>query len=72
MKSIPFIPLITRTEVAAQSVCAVSEDVAGAILALVVVRHVAAFAAEAVVAMTLRVKTRAVFALVTGCVEAIA
>ncbi len=72
MKSIPFISFITRAEIASQRVCAVSEHVARAILALVVVWHVAAFAAEAVVAVALRVQTRAVFALVTGGVEAIA
>ena len=50
-------------EEAAEGVGAVGEDVAGPVLALVVVRHVTAFAAVPVVAVTLTVQTGAVLAL---------
>ena len=55
------VALPTRAEVAAEGVCAVSKDVAGPVLALVVVRHVAALAAVAVIAVTLTIQTGAVF-----------
>jgi hypothetical protein len=55
------VALPARAEVAAKSVCAVGEDVTGPVLALVVVRHVAALAAVAVIAVTLTIQTGAVF-----------
>ena len=55
------VALPARAEVAAEGVCAVSEDVARPVLALVVVRHVAALAAVAVIAVTLTIQTGAVF-----------
>jgi len=53
----------TGAEVAAQGVGAVGEHVAGAVLALVVVRHVAALAAVAVIAVALAVQAGAVLTL---------
>ena len=58
-------------EVAADGVGAVSEDVAGPVLALVVVRHVAALAAVAVIAVTLSVQASSVFTVTTRRVTAI-
>ncbi len=55
------VALPARAEVAAEGVRAVSEDVAGPVLALVVIRHVAALAAVAVIAVTLTIQTGAVF-----------
>jgi hypothetical protein len=66
MKSIP-----ARAEVAPEGVGAVGEDVAGPVLALVVVRHVTAFAAVAIVAVALAVQAGAVLTVATCRVAAV-
>ena len=65
------VALSAGTEVAAEGVRAVREDVAGPVLALVVVGHVATLAAVAVVAVALAVQAGAVLALPSGGVPAV-
>ena len=60
-----------RAEVSSDGVCAVCEYVAGPVLALVVVRHVAALAAVAIVAVTLTIQASSMFALTTSRVTAV-
>lgn len=59
---ISLVPVVTGAEEAAECVGAVAEDVTGPVLALVLVGHVAPFAAVPVVAVALRVQTGAVLA----------
>ena len=66
------VSLATGAEVAAQGVGAVGEDVARPVLALVVVGHVAALAAVAIVTVALAVQAGAVLALPAGSVPAVA
>ena len=63
--AIPCVALSTRAKVAAQGVCAIGENVARPIFALVVIGHVATFASIAIVTMALAVQTGAVFAFTT-------
>lgn len=69
--SVALVPFVAGAEVAAQGVGAVAEDVARPVLALVVVRHVAALAAVAVVAVALGVQAGAVLAHAPGGVETV-
>ena len=68
---IALVSLVARTEVAAERVGAVAEDRARPVLAFVVVRHVAALAAVAVVAVALGGEAGAVHALPAGGVQAV-
>ncbi len=54
------VALSARAEVAAQSVGTVGEDIARPILALVVIRHVAAFTPIAIVTVALTIQTGSV------------
>ena len=63
IEAVAGVALSAGAEEAAEGVGAVGEDVAGPVLALVVVRHVTAFAAVPVVAVTLTVQTGAVLTL---------
>jgi hypothetical protein len=61
--AIAFVTLVTAAEEVAEGVCAVAEDVAGTVLALVLVGHVAPLSAVAVVAVALRVQAGPVLAV---------
>jgi hypothetical protein len=65
------VALSAGAEVAAEGVGAVGEDVAGSVLALVVVRHVATLASVAIVTVALAVQAGAVLALTSGGVPAV-
>lgn len=63
--------MIACAEEAAEGVGAVAEDITGPVPALILVGHIAALAAVAVVAVALRVEAGAVLAEMTRRVQAI-
>lgn len=70
-ETVSLVAPVAGAEEGPEGVGAVAEDVAGPVLALVGVGHVAALAAVAVVAVALRVQARAVLAVATRRVEAV-
>ncbi len=71
VNSVSLISTVAGAEEAAEGVCAVPENVAGPVLAFVGVRHVATFAAVAVVAVALGVQTGTMLAVPARGVQAI-
>ena len=69
--AVALVPLVAGAEVSPERVGAVAEDVAGPVLALVGVRHVAALAAVPVVAVALRPQASAVLAGAPSRVQAV-
>ena len=69
--SVSGVALPARAEVAAQCVGAVSKDIAGSVLALVLIGHVATLATVAVVTVALTVQTGTVFTFAACCVATV-
>ena len=71
VEAVALVSLVAAAEERPEGVGAVAEHVARTVLALVVVRHVAALAAVAIVAVTLTIQASSMFALTTSRVTAV-